>query len=421
MKRKTLSWLSVAITIMAIVGAISAYFINKSKTTTLTIGVYTGSSWDVPNNQQYHMINYAVRKFERQHPNVKIKYESGIRKSDYLNWLSEKVVKGQTPDVIMMPQENFNLFASERVFKDLSPYVKRDQLTHRFYTSALASGQYEGRQYTLPYETNPTLLLANRNLVKKSNLTKLNNVNYFRSFCHQISSQPHHYGVTSTYEWSEALLATNAQLFSGPNHELSLTNPRARRGFNLIESLNSNSPIHNVTEQMFDQGKVALMPLTFAKYRTYTTYPYYVTQGANFQIKALKMPGNHSTPASTVGFGINRSCQDPELAWQFLKLVCANKQTQQELMKTDMGCSVMPSVVKSKETAQLLQKENSTKNSITVKTLDKIVRDEVVMPKFKNYNQIFDRLDYQIQQALDNGTLEDQLFDIQTNINRQIE
>ena len=41
---------------------------------------------------------------------------------------------------------------------------------------------------------------------------------------------------------------------------------------------------------MFDQGKVAFMPLPFAQFRTYTTYPYYVTEQTNFEKKQLKCP-----------------------------------------------------------------------------------------------------------------------------------
>ena len=149
---------------------------------TLTIGLYTGSSWNVPNDQQYHMINYAIHEFKKEHPNVKIKYESGVRKSDYINWLSEKIVNGQIPDVVMMPPEYFNLFASEKTFKDLSSYVKKDNLASKFYAGSLAAGNYQGKQYTLPYETNPTLLIANQNLLYRYGIKNLNSVEKINNF-----------------------------------------------------------------------------------------------------------------------------------------------------------------------------------------------------------------------------------------------
>ena len=422
MKSKTLKIFITSIFLFfIIITSFLIYSDTHPPTTTLTIGIYAGSSWDVPDNEQYHMINYTIHKFQKKHPNIKINYESGIRTSDYINWLSEKIIEGKTPDVIMMPQSNFNLFASNNTFLDLSPFLNKDNLRHSFYPGALASGQYNGKQFTLPYETNPTLLIANQTILTKNkihSLYKINNVEYFRNICHQISLKKNQYGITDSYNWQDAILACNVSLFTGNNHELELTNLQARHAFNLIEDLKSNAPIHNVTQEMFDQGKVAFMPLPFAQFRTYTTYPYYVTEQTDFEKKAIKMPGQNSTPASTVGFGISKNCKNSKLAWEFIRMLCSNRQVQQELMKTNMGCSVLPKVIKSLQTKHLLLHNSATRKNISTKQLDLILRDETIYPKFKNYNQIMYRLDYQIQESLNKGNLDSQLFNIQLNINK---
>ena len=119
MKSKTLKIFITSIFLFfIIITSFLIYSDTHPTTTTLTIGIYAGSSWDVPDNEQYHMINYTIYKFQKKYPNIKINYESGIRTSDYINWLSEKIIEGKTPDVIMMPQSNFNLFASNNTFFD---------------------------------------------------------------------------------------------------------------------------------------------------------------------------------------------------------------------------------------------------------------------------------------------------------------
>ena len=123
MKIKKGYWIpSLILLIVLLVGLSKSIY--DSLHPTLTIGIYTGSSWDVPNSRQYRMINYITKKFKKDYPNVKVAYESGIRKSDYINWLSEKIVNGQAPDVMIIPQENFNVFASEGAFKNITNYVK---------------------------------------------------------------------------------------------------------------------------------------------------------------------------------------------------------------------------------------------------------------------------------------------------------
>lgn len=425
-KKRVLFFPILTIIVLLIVGISLVIFLRKNPypKQILTVGIYTGSSWDVPDGQQYHMINYAIHEFKKKHPNVKIKYESGIRKSDYINWLSEKIVNGQTPDVVMIPPEYFNLFASEKTFRDLSSYVKKYNLASRFYAGSLAAGNYQGKQYTLPYETNPTLLIANQELLYRHRIKHLNSVEKiynFKTICHRISQDKGFYGITSSYSWIDAQLAYHTNLFSGPNHNLQLTNASARNGFSLIEDLNNDNQMQNINNTNFDRGEVAFMPLNFAQYRTYTSYPYHVTQNTRFRWKALKMPGQQSTPSETVSFGISSQSHKNQLAWDFIKLLCSNPKTQQELMKIHKGCSVMPRVIKSKETENILKQDNSTRNSINNMVLDKILRDEAITPKFRNYKQVMERLDYQIQQSLSNGNLDSDLFNIQQSINRQIE
>ena len=106
---------------------------------------------------------------------------------------------------------------------------------------------------------------------------------------------------------------------------------------------------------------------------------------SNFTIKTLKMPGKKSTPASTTCFAISSQSRKTGIAWKFIKLVCSDKQVQQKLMQNHWGCSVMPSVIKTKETARILARDESFKDSISTTQLDAILKDETVEPKFKNY------------------------------------
>lgn len=49
---------------------ISGIFIYQKKQKVITIGIYSDSSWDVPNDNEYKFIDYVVKKFEKEHPNV---------------------------------------------------------------------------------------------------------------------------------------------------------------------------------------------------------------------------------------------------------------------------------------------------------------------------------------------------------------
>ena len=167
----------IACTILFITLLLGLFLFFKAKYSrpVLTIGVYTDSSWNVPNGDADRVTKLAIKKFKKKYPNVDIQYTAGIRKNDYNNWLTEKIVKGTTPDVIMSPEDIFNLLASNGTLKALNAPLKDDKISHStFYSSVFKAGQYHNVQYGLPYETNPTLIIANNDLLAKNGFSNFN-------------------------------------------------------------------------------------------------------------------------------------------------------------------------------------------------------------------------------------------------------
>ena len=401
--------------------AIFIFFKLKYSRPTLTIGVYTDSSWEVPNGDADYVTKLAIKKFKKKYPNVQIKYEAGIRKNDYNNWLTEKIVKGTTPDVIMLPEDIFNLLASNGTLKSLNSSIKDDRLSpSTFYRGALKTGQYHNIQYGLPYETNPTLMIANNDLLAKngfSNLKQHLSPRKLKNICHTISLNKDYAGITSDYTWQDAQLAYGNSVFK--NSAINLTSNKARLGFSLIEDLTNENGYQSVNSNQFGQGRVAFMPLSLAKYRTYTSYPYHVAHTSNFKWKVFQMPSIsnvQATPAATVCLGISAKTDHPTLSWKFIKLMCTDKEIQQEVIKNRMGSSVLPKVINSAYTKKIFQKEQQ--NTLTTKELDSILKNVATTPKFRNYDRWSDELNYLIQNALKNNQLNLQLFNIQHQINK---
>lgn len=428
MKRKNKIIIILVTCILIISGAFYWRYRVKENEKTLTIGLYTSSSWNVPNGHQYKVIDYAIRKFKQEHPNIKIKYESGIQQDDYRNWLSEKIIENKTPDLIIVPNRDFNALASEGAFKNLSSFMWQDNIkSSTFYASTLKAGQYNGQQLALPYEANPTLMVMNKTLLQKF---KIKTPSYdwtpqqFYKLCHQVTysnTKKKYYGVTMNYNWQDAQFAYGAQIFNKNDGKVELTSDRSRRAFALIENIVNDQSTFNVTSQLFDKGRVAFMPLGLAQYRTYTSYPFHITRNNKFLWKCTKMPGMEgikATPIETTMFAISSKAKNTKGAWEFMKLLCTNKKVQREVMKTNMGCSVLPAVVKSTQSQKILDEKVINFHNLTIKKLDLIMKDGAVLPKFKDYNDNLEKLDYKIQNALKAGNLETQLFNIQLQVNQ---
>ena len=60
----------------------------------LRVGLFAGSNWGVPEGNSYAVIDQVIARFEAEHPNVKVVYQSGIRRDDYSEWLAGRELAG---------------------------------------------------------------------------------------------------------------------------------------------------------------------------------------------------------------------------------------------------------------------------------------------------------------------------------------
>ena len=112
---------------------------EKKQNSTLEVAIFAGSYWDVANANSYVIIDEAIARFEETHPGVKVRYYSGIRKEDYSEWFSRKVLKGDEADVFLVLGEDFNEFAELGVMKNLDSFIKNDEAfdTRKYYDTSL--------------------------------------------------------------------------------------------------------------------------------------------------------------------------------------------------------------------------------------------------------------------------------------------
>lgn len=182
MKNSKLKLFLLGAALLLSVGA-AAVFYESNKEQTITLGIYVDSSWNVPNSEGTKVIDYAIRRFEKENRGVKIKYESGLEKNDYMDWLSEKIVANKSPDVFIVPSRQFNMLASIGSMAKLDGYIEKEGIDRKiFYDGAYEAGRYSENQYALPYETNPMMMCVNTELMKKEGI-----------------DLPGHHGLLKTY------------------------------------------------------------------------------------------------------------------------------------------------------------------------------------------------------------------------------
>ena len=83
----------------------------REETKNIKLGIFSGSMYDVPTMQSYKIFDEAIDSFTHENKKIKISYEYGVLKNDYSEWLSSKILYGESPDIMVVLEEDFNTFA----------------------------------------------------------------------------------------------------------------------------------------------------------------------------------------------------------------------------------------------------------------------------------------------------------------------
>lgn len=86
---------------------------------------------------------------------------------------------------------------------------------------------------------------------------------------------------------------------------------------------------------------------------------------------------------SSLLMGISSRSKNADIAWEFLKMLTYEKETQKDLYKYSQGISSLKSINKSEDIVCLLGKDNK-ENQINVNLLDEVMNKTLEHSRFKN-------------------------------------
>lgn len=403
------------------------------KSPVLEFGMFTGSNWDVASANSFVIIDKAIDRFEKEHPGVTIHYYSGVLKEDYSEWFSRKLLAGEEPDVFMVLGRDFNQFASMGVMKNLEPLMEKDPEfdSENYFSSAFSSGKYESVQYGLPYETVPTLMVVNKTLLMQENIEMPREDWTWKDLyqiCRQVTRDTDGDGIidqfgTYNFDWFDAVCANGGGIFDSKGVECHLTDSRVVEAVKYVRRINELYGGRKITQDDFNEGKVAFMPLTFAEYRTYKTYPYKIRKYTNFQWDCITMPagkpGENTSQVDTLLMGISSGTDKEELAWEFLKLLTYDEEIQMDIFHYSQGASVLKAVTQSDEMERIVQEDMEQGDTvINGKLLGRVIEEGHVEPQFKKYEQAMALTNSEMNKILEEGKdVESSLKILQHTIN----
>lgn len=436
MMKKRYGWAAAAgALLLAVLVMVSGHWCKKE--TVLEFGMFTGSNWDVANANSFVIIDKAIARFEQEHPGVRIHYYSGVLKEDYSEWLSRKLLEGKEPDVFMVLGTDFNQFSALGLMKELDSRIQEDPDfdPDRYFSSAFRTGQYGGAQYALPYEVVPTLMFVNKTLLTKEGIEMPDQDwtwEELYDICRRVTKDTDGDGILDqfgiyNFDWMDAVCSNGGEVFQTDGSSCYMADDRIAESVKYIRQLNELNQGQKVVQEDFNGGSVAFMPLTFAEYRTYKTYPYKIRRYANFQWDCITMPagsqGENLSQVDTLLMGISANTRKEELAWEFLKLLTYDESVQTEIFQYSQGASVLKAVTQSREMENIVQEDMEEGDTvISGNLLGRVIEEGYIKPQFRRYEQALALADSEINLILENNkSIDSSLKILQRTINSYLQ
>lgn len=383
------------------------FYRNREGTVILKFGMFSDSNWNADSDHTTEIVEAAIRKFENEHPKVKIIYESGIQKEDYTEWLEGKFLTGNEPDIFMLPADTFNTLASKGALLELAGFIKEDKdfETADFYEAGIKSGQYEKKQYALPYEAVPLLMCVNTTLLNKMGMPIPDNDwtwGDFHTICRKVTKDKDgdgrldQFGVCH-YTWKEAAYSNGATLFNEDGSKNYVSNRDVVNAVNFIYKIDALTDGYTVTEQDFEDGNVVFSPMLLTDYRMYKNYPFSNEKYTNFSWTCVTMPagpqGDNISEVDTLLGAIGKRSRHQKLAWEFLKMLTYDEEIQKMVAGESKGASVLKKIMGDKA----VYNQNEV---IDTYLLALAMEKGVTIPKFSRYEEAISMMNDGVLEAM---------------------
>jgi ABC-type glycerol-3-phosphate transport system substrate-binding protein len=287
-------------------------------------------TWNIADQEQLFKDEFA--DFQKMHPGVEIEWLDK-KGTEFAAFYQTQVVAGTAPDVVDLQGALWVEYAAGGGLLDLSPYLAKEPEIAKLYNADyLASWRYEGKTYMLPFYIAKTLLFYNKTMFKEAGLVgPPASFDELLGFAKRMAKGEKTGFLTLNFDW------LYWPLFKMNGVEL-LTPDLKKPAFNTPQAVEVLSKLAEGTESgainkiswtgRWVEPNGAFAGNTVGMLHAHASAYFFIKgQGTWINPDTLgvaQAPGYWATPTNH-GFGISKTSKNPDLAWEFIKLLTGNK------------------------------------------------------------------------------------------------
>ena len=289
-------------------------------------------TWNI--SDQEDLFKEWIAEFKKLRPDVDVEWLD--KKGPELPaFYQTQVIAGTPPDIINTQGALWLEYAAAGGLVDLTPYLDREPAVRsRFNADYLATWKYNGRNYMLPFYISKTLLFYNKTMFKEAGIAgPPQSFDELLADAAKMSKGEKTGFMTLNFDWLYWPLfrMNGVDLLTPDLRKAAFDTPKGAQVLDALAKATNSGSINKISwtgrwvepNGAFAGGNVGMLLAHSPAFFFIRGQAPWVNADT---LGVAQAPGGWATPNSH-GLGISKGSKNPDIAWEFLKMVTSENWT----------------------------------------------------------------------------------------------
>lgn len=286
--------------------------------------------------------------------------------------LQQAVAASSAPDVTMLERAYVQMFADSDVLEDLTPYMKKTNLSKDDFTQGLMGHSvFDNKLVSLPFNRSTPVLHINKTMLDEKGLAVPKTWEEMKKVADALvvkeNGEFKRYGMSMPYDsWYPLAMITQAKgkFLNDQGTSTGFGNGEAAKAFKLLKDMQATGGLYyppmqdsgNIVNQMFTSGKIGMMFQSTGSIGG-------ISSSVKFDYVTAFLPMDqvYATPTGGANVAMLADSKNKDAAWDFLNWVMTDGKGAQQFVIDTGYLPFTKKMVESDPVKQLFAKEPNRK------------------------------------------------------------
>ncbi|CAG7598043.1 hypothetical protein PAESOLCIP111_00193 [Paenibacillus solanacearum] len=336
-------------------------------------GKVTVEYWHSMGGKNGEYIDAMIKRFNETHPNIEVVGTFQGAYDEVVTKLQQAIPAKTAPDVTMLERSYVQLFADADVLEDLTPFMKKSNLSSNDFVSGLMGhSTFDKKLVTLPFNRSTPIMHVNKTMLDEMGLKVPTNWDELKQVANALvikdGSSFKRQGLSMPFDdWYVLAMITQSKgkYFNDQGTSIGFyDNGVGVKVFNYLKDLQKSGALYypaakdsgNIVGQMFMDGKIGLLFESTGNIGKFS-------QTVKFNYVTAYLPKNdvYANPTGGANVAMLSGSKHKDAAWEFINWLMTDPKGGQQFIIDTGYLPFTKKMVESPEMKALFAKEPNRK------------------------------------------------------------